>query len=124
LFIAAHTSTQEPTMLRTCIQLLAYLSMLFLFWVSLAGFLASNRFAYRPLILLGVGALLLALSAALEIGYPLFGWTEPLILFIALLGMAMGGLLLWWFNRRYQGIAPLRQRGITVRDMLFFKRAK
>jgi hypothetical protein len=92
--------------------------------VSLAAFLGSKRFAHRPLLLFSAAALLLALSSAIEIGYPLLGWTEPVILFVALLGIAIGGILLWRFQRRYQGIAPLRRRGITVRDMMFFKRAK
>jgi hypothetical protein len=111
-------------MLLTLVQLLAYLSVPFLLWMSGAGFVASKRFAYPPLLLFSAAALLLALSSAIEIGYPLFGLSAPVLLFVAVLGIASGGLLLWWFQQRYQGIAPLRYRGITFRDIALFRRAK
>jgi len=99
---------------------LSYIIATLILWVSLANFIGSRRFSYKPLVLSGAAFFLLSVGAYIMTSYNAFHWEEPIILLIPMLFLPISAIMLWVYARRYNGAQGLRNKGIGFRELLFF----
>lgn len=83
-------------------------------WIGLACLVGAIRFSFRPLVIEGIGMLLISVPFVLDLVYH----TWPAYVILLAIGSLVSNSYRLLNQQQYQ--AAHEQRGITLRKLLFF----